>query len=224
MWTNLNIGAPPDQLFIWASRSFPMQTYIAAPLADASNEVSRITELTVRKHASPRLAKALEGFQKAEGQNGLSWQGFPFFGPFLQSVKANNGSFVLGGFFLFEHPLNELSAAVLMDISARTNLVYYDRELSGQRLDQWLHLGQAIRFASGNAQLPSDCPALTWFKAVIPRFGPCGTEITQTGPSRLSFARKSKVGFTAVELHFLADWLESPDFPRGIHTLSAPAE
>jgi hypothetical protein len=29
------------------------------------------------------------------------------------------------------------------------------------------------------------------------------------------------LGLTAIELEWLADWLESPEFPRGLHTLSA---
>jgi hypothetical protein len=224
IWADLKSGSPPDQLFIWAPQGFPMETYFAAPLADASNQVSRITQLTLEKHASPRLAKALEGFQKAQGYNGLSWRGFPFFGPFLQSIKTNDGNFVLGGFFHFDPPQNKLSVGTVNDILGRTNLVYYDRELAGSRIEQWLYLGQAIRFASGGSQLPSDSPWLVWFKAVVPRFGPCGTEITQTGPGALSLARKSKVGFTAVELHLLADWLESAEFPCGIYSSSPPAE
>jgi hypothetical protein len=50
------------------------------------------------------------------------------------------------------------------------------------------------------------------------------TLVTQTGPAQLSFARQSTVGFTALELHLLGDWLESPDFPRGLHTFRAPSE
>jgi len=40
----------------------------------------------------------------------------------------------------------------------------------------------------------------------------------------LTFARKSTLGFTALELHLLADWLESPRFPHGLHTFPAPPD
>ena len=56
---------------------------------------------------------------------------------------------------------------------------------------------------------------MAWLKAVAPKLGNCATAVTQTGPDQLSFVRRSTVGFTAVELHALADWLESPQFPRG---------
>ena len=35
-------------------------------------------------------------------------------------------------------------------------------------------------------------------------------------------ARKARMEFPDLELHLLADWLESPEFPRGLHTFSTP--
>jgi hypothetical protein len=48
--------------------------------------------------------------------------------------------------------------------------------------------------------------------------------VVQADSGRLVFTRTSTVGFTALELHLLADWMESPQFPRGLHTLLAPPE
>src|SRR5207249_9063938 len=43
-WQDLNIGPPPNQACVWALQS-PMQAYIAAPSPDASNKVSKVTDL-----------------------------------------------------------------------------------------------------------------------------------------------------------------------------------
>ena len=69
---------------------------------------------------------------------------------------------------------------------------------------------------------------MAWFRAAASKLGNCVTTITKTGPDQLSFARTSSAGFTAVEFNLLADWLESPQFPRGLHTFlpspDAPAQ
>jgi hypothetical protein len=59
--------------------------------------------------------------------------------------------------------------------------------------------------------------------ALSPHLGNSTTEVHLASPTQLSFVRTSTVGFTGFELEFVADWLESPDFPRGLHTLNAPA-
>ena len=69
-------------------------------------------------------------------------------------------------------------------------------------------------------QLPP--AAALWLKNLEPMLGDSTTLVTQTGPEQLGFTRNSTVGLTALELHLLADWLESPQFPRGLHTFPAP--
>jgi hypothetical protein len=103
--------------------------------------------------------------------------------------------------------------------------MYFDWEATGQRIEPWLDIGQVARSILRHPQMPIDSAAISWLGAVKPRLGESTTEILQVGTNRLSFNRSSTVGFTAIELHVLADWLESPEFPRGTHTLSTrPAE
>jgi hypothetical protein len=224
-WTRLQAGPPPDQLYIWALRSFPMQTYFAAPLPDASNAVSRIRDWVIERNIPAVLKNPWASFEKSKTFNGISWRGFPFFSPFLQSVTTNRDSFVFGGFFVPDPAAGlcppELSEAIL----SNPNLVYYDWDLTGPRVEQLIQLGQGIRLVTGAPQLPGDSVSFAWLKALIPRIDVCGTRILQTGPARMSFSRKSTLGLSATELHLLADWLESPEFPRGLYSSSPqPAE
>jgi hypothetical protein len=65
---------------------------------------------------------------------------------------------------------------------------------------------------------------LEWLLALETRLGNCVTIVTRTGPAQLTLRRGSSLGFTAAELDWLADWLESPQFPRGLNTfLGEPA-
>ena len=49
-WQNLQVGAPPNQLFCWAQPgTVPFMTYFAAPLPDASNRVYSVGERLLRE-------------------------------------------------------------------------------------------------------------------------------------------------------------------------------
>ena len=69
-----------------------------------------------------------------------------------------------------------------------------------------------------------DNAGLAWLVALLPRLtnSVAVTSIELSSPTRLSFARSSALGFTGAELQVLADWLESLQFPRGLHTFTAP--
>jgi hypothetical protein len=54
------------------------------------------------------------------------------------------------------------------------------------------------------------------------KVGNSWTVFSKTGPSQLSFSRSSGIGLTALEMQLLADWLQSPTFPRGLNTFASP--
>jgi hypothetical protein len=223
-WKRLQIGPPPDQVCFWAVRGLQMQSYFAAPLADASNEVDRFTDWVLQNQSRWYVTNDLARFVRPKTYNGLDWKGLPYMKPFVCSTIGNDQDFVYGGGFP-NSSIYVLSAEWLQRVLARTNLVYYDTELTGPRIQQWLYMSQFARVILHKAQLPSQSAGLLWLKTVGPGFGKSVTVITRSGPNQLAFTRKSSVGFTAVELNLLADWLESPQFPIGLHSLYvSPAE
>jgi hypothetical protein len=155
--------------------------------------------------------------------------------PFFKFVNTANGGVDFGGLLpdttpgtntqdnLYQRP----SRSRLFDqMSAQTNLVYYDWELTATRIEPCLYLGQVSRVVSRHAELPLESASAKWLRAIEPRLGDCTTMIACTGTNQLSFFRKSTVGFTGAELQLLADWFESPQFPRGLYSLltSPPAQ
>jgi hypothetical protein len=220
-WTNLQIGPSPDQLCCWALRGFPMQSYFAAPLADASNAVDRLTDWVLQKEKVWFATNTLARFERSKTFNGLDWKGAPFMTPFLRSITVSNQNFVYGG-GLVSPTASPMSLNALQATLNRTDLVYHDSEATGMRIDQWLYISQFARYVLLKDQLPPDSAGVLWLKAISPKLGDSVTEITQTGPNQLSFTRQSDIGFTALELNLLADWLESPQFPYGLHSLLTP--
>jgi hypothetical protein len=77
---------------------------------------------------------------------------------------------------------------------------------------------QLVRFALHVAQVPPKSASFAWLRALEPKLGNCVTAVKRTGPAQLSVVRRSGVGLTSAELDWLADWLESPQFPHGLNT------
>jgi hypothetical protein len=224
-WNDLHIGSPPNQAYLWALQGLPVLTFFAAPHPDASNQVSRLSDLALQKCSPWFATNPLAAFQKAKDLNGLQWKGFPYIYPFLKSITLENHSFVFAGLFPPPGATNSSSSIppdLLNHLENQKNLVAYGWELTAPRVQGWIPIGQTLRLVAQRAQLPPLSAALTWLRAASPKLWPSVTEVTQTAPGQLSLKRRSSLGLTAVELHLLADWLESPQFPHGLHTLLAP--
>jgi hypothetical protein len=223
-WSDLQLSAPPNQFYFWALQGIPFQTYFAAPRPDASNQVSRLSDFLMLK-GNPWLATNGTGnFARSAGSDGVTLTGLPFMALSFQSVASDGGAFIFGGLFPSPGTNQPPPAALLVTVSSWTNLVFYDWEITQPRVTAWISILQILRLVSHKAQLPPDSAGMAWLTAAAPRLGNCVTVVTKTGPGQLSFLRQSGAGLTALELHLLADWLESPRFPRGLHTFLAPSD
>jgi hypothetical protein len=100
----------------------------------------------------------------------------------------------------------------------RPNVIGYDWELSGRRIASDYYLGQLLRTACRSALLPPESVGSIWLHALANRLNASATIISFSDPSQLALIRKSTLGFNAVELHALVDWLESSDFPLKSYT------
>lgn len=230
-WNDLQIGAPPNQIFFWAPDGIGMQILAGVPMLDAANQVRGLSEVVVRR-VNPWLSlHGVGAFEQAPDGNGIMWKGLSLIAPSARAV--DQGRLALAALLprlvpgtntqadLYERPsLDEL----FQELSAGTNLVAFDWELTGPRVESCLYVGQALRVAFRRPQLPLQSTAAAWLYAIKPRLGNCTTAIHRTGTNQLSFDRKSSIGLTGAELNLLADWLESPQFPRGLYTLLAPAD
>jgi hypothetical protein len=221
-WRNLEVGQVPNQIFIWSYAGQPMFTYFAAQVPDPSDLVAQVSQRLLRNGQSWKDDKLLIGFKRSTEHDGVEWQGLPYLYPFLRSIETNGSDHVLGGAFSYTPPSEPIKPEFYEEALSPTNLVFYGWEHTGQRLGHWLFIGQFIRFVSGKAQLPNESAAVRWIQAARTNLADSVTRIHQDSPNQLTLTRSSSVGFTAFELHVLMDWLESPEFPRGLHTVTAP--
>jgi hypothetical protein len=222
-WSDLFPGAPPDQLFFWAENGLPFLSFCAARLPGASNQVHQFAERLIPR-ANPWLATNSQGeLERSTNSNGLVWRDLPLMEPWLQSVPGDPDDLASGG-LAQDISTNRAPPELFLQVTGPTNLVAYDWELTGTRVMQWLYFGQFFRLFLHHAQVPPRSAAVAWLQSLEFKLGNCATTVMRTGPAQLSVQRQSSLGFSAVELHLLADWLESPQFPRGLYTFRGPPE
>jgi hypothetical protein len=218
--TNLWLGPPPDQLCCWGQPGLNMLSYFAAPCPDASNAVDRLADYVLKNQNHWYDTNFLARFQKSTNYDGLEWRGLPYMTPFLRSITVRHQGFIFAGGFP-NSTIYSITAQQLQNNLDPTNLVYFDSEITGFRVQHWTYMGQFARVVLGRPQLPSQCAGLLWLKSITPKLGRSVTQVTRVSPDQLAFTRQSSSGFTGVELNLLADWLESPSFPIGLHTTAS---
>ena len=223
LFQQFQVEPVPDQFCAWASGPTPLLTFAATPM---TNGAALLEVLGPRAAAelNPWITNnALGVLEFSKQAAGLAWEGIPMFTPVIEATANPVGSFLVVGVGSKPTAAGKPAPPELFSqLMARPNLVYYDWEISQAKLAHWVFLGQTARLVFQLPQMPPESAAFAFLLAAAPKLGNTGTEIIQDGPARLSFVRNSHSGFTGAELHLLADWLESPAFPHGLHSSLAP--
>ncbi|HYG35434.1 MAG TPA: hypothetical protein VEC99_11650, partial [Clostridia bacterium] len=224
-WQTLNSGDAPNQIFLWAMDGMPFLSYCAAPLKNASNVVAAISErLLTSGNAWLSTNEGIGRFELSTNGNRTVWRDLPLSSPYLEAAVDEGREFVTGGLVPVVMTGRPAPIELMKEILTRTNLFYYDWEITGLRIEQLLYSVQMFRLACHKAQVPASSVSVAWLRALEQKLGNCGTVVTRTSPNQLSLVRNSTIGLSAAELHLLVDWLESPDFPRGLNTFRAPPD
>lgn len=224
LWQGLELGDPPDQIYGWGQLGVPLQTFLSAPFPHASNRVERATEALLQEGSSWLATNGMGHLERLPQQGGFGWTGIPFLALQVIPVATPDGDFLTCGLSPNINTNLPPPAELIRTILAWTNLVYYQWEVTQPRVEAWIYISQVFRLIFKKAQLPRDSTGLTWLKAAAPKLGNSISVATVSGPSRIAFVRESSIGFTSVEMQLLVDWLESPQFPCGIHTFLAPPD
>jgi hypothetical protein len=202
------------------------QSYAAWPVADSTNTLRRLADQATNAF-NPDLEKLMAGkLQWRDDRNALVWSALaPMIVPQLEVATETNGQYLLASFFPLDTDAKPAPAALFRQFLGRTNLVYYDWEGTGPRLDQWRLLASALpifpRFVIQSDEVPAaNKPASTppakspilieenWLVGLKPMlFKNTITEITRVAPDELSVIRKSPLGVTALELVVFSHWL-----------------
>ena len=215
----INAAPLPGQLFLWATDQIPYPSTVAMPMRNGTNYLERIQSALVA-YLNGKLAGKMFKPEAAWTNEQVVITGLPFFGPYLRAQREAQGDYLMGGLMPDVATRKPAPAELFSEIRTRTNLVYYHWELTGTALKKWRSYTSLYRVILKLNPVDVESPAGKWIEAAWSKLGNCGTVVTMTGPNELTLVRNSPVGFSALEMTFLAKWLDAPGFPWS----SEPAE
>jgi hypothetical protein len=204
------ISPVPNQMFVWAMGQLPFRTFAAVPVPDGKKALQEFEQkMSANAGWQSHLMKPVTMVMTNDQ---ISWRGIPYISPNLRVLHEPTGDFLFAEVFpnsIRSMPLPPEFFATL----DRTNLVYYDWEITGERLTLLPQLTQLALMFTQHKQLAAQTAAARWLYRAGPTLGVTVTKVTQTAPNELTFTRQAPGGLTAIELTALANWLEATNFP-----------
>jgi hypothetical protein len=159
------------------------------------------------KHPNIYLGHA----QFASNRTAAILRGLPVVVPFVEAAPAPYSGFAVAGLFPVTGGTNPAPAELFEQLNKK-NLVFYDWEITEDRLKQLRPISQLVQIVGSPDALRPDAPSGRWIDAIVSKLGNTVTEGTLEGDRRIRFVRQSHVGLNALELIVLAHWLDPNDF------------
>lgn len=207
----LKLSPVPNQVYLWGQAYMPYQIQAAAQVGNPQNFISQFAKVLL-----PRINTNL--YEHAVGQiqgttNRLVWIGLPILYPYL--TPGRDAEFVHAGILPVATPVtNPPPAELIRQFAGRTNLIFYDWEVTPARLAQLRELAYLTAVFATIPRMPTNSVTAKWLDAIEPKLGNSVTEISVMSPKELSLVRTSQLGLNGPELLTVAYWLSSANFPN----------
>jgi hypothetical protein len=143
----------------------------------------------------------------------IVWSDMLFVQPFLRATEHDGQQFLYGGNFPAPSKHVPVPDELFNQFRGRTNLVYYDWEITRERLIHAKQFYQLACLVTGRSLPATTTASKRWLEAVIPKLSNTVTEVTRVGSQELSLVRRSHLGLTGFEIASLSTWIDSPGFP-----------
>jgi hypothetical protein len=131
----------------------------------------------------------------------------------LHPVKDGKDEYLMGGIFPLSPKHTPVPDELFAQVRGRTNLLYYDWEITEHRLNHGKQFYQLASILNSRRTPNTNTASKRWLSEIGSKLGNTATEISQAGPQELVLVRRSHVGFTGFELATLSLWLDTPGFP-----------
>lgn len=212
-FADLGLDRLPNQFTAWGLNNEQCRMNFAVPVANATNAMRQLS-LGV-----PRLM--LDSFTNLQGRflfgtnkyELLLAGGLPWITPSLNPAVNGTDQYLVGGLFPLAPKHSPVPDELFAQFRGRTNLVYYDWEITEPRLNHGRQFYQLASLINRRKTPSTNTASKRWLLDIGPKLGNTATEITQTSPQEFVLVRRSHVGFTGFELATLSLWLDHPGFP-----------
>ncbi len=211
----LQLKPTNNQFFAWSQGRTKFQSFFSVKVDDPKTEISN-------------LAKRIGDFKKP-GNDGekyignvihdpkkpsVTWGNVPLFAPYLTGANSDDKGYVVGGVFPPDPIKNPIPQQLLGEFINKKNLVYYNWEITGQRLEKWNLLIQfAAILSDRRGQLVNKTKGIAFITSLYPKLGNTITDAIFNS-NTLTITRKSHLGLSALEIALATRWLDNPRFPE----------
>jgi hypothetical protein len=205
-----------NQFYAWAVSGMPFLTYMVWPAVNVTNALEKLST-----EASAAFSDKLKQFNGTElrwlpERKRLVLSNLRVMAPTLEAVQDKTGEFLLLSLFPRLPENTPAPDELWKQINGRTNLVYYDWELTGPRMQDWRMLGRML--LTRWRESPDETEDVStvedkWVEEMGYFAGRTVTEITRVAPNELSVVRDAPLGFTGIEMYLLSDWLSTVGCP-----------
>jgi hypothetical protein len=212
-YQQLGISPAPNQVFAWAQSQIPFQTYLVWEWPDVTNTLRAIAP-KLTPLAKAHLPKISAGnIAHATNLARINWYGLPIWVPFM--APAPDPGFVVTGLMPTEGKRIPAPPELFAEVAGRTNIIFYDWEISQARLEDWRMTETFYRMVAGYESPATNSLSYQWLNDtnIASQLGNTVTEVTRVSPTELRVLRSSSAGLTGLELFRLVQWLDDPAFP-----------
>lgn len=210
----LGLDFIPNQLYFWGLSQTAFQIQGAAPVPNSAAAFKRIVEKWVPSFNPTLEAHSVGHLIVLTNRVGLVWRGLPLLVPYIDTVGSNGHEYLHGGIFPVAPSTNAAPPQLFAELTGRTNLVYYDWEITQARLAQIRSVAQLASVFLNIPPTSTNSSSFKWLEAIEPRLGNSITEVSMISSRELHFQRTSHAGLNGLELLGLATWLEGTNFPK----------
>ena len=210
-----------NQFCCWSERELAFQTYAAWPVPDGAGALKKI-----QRSFLPDLNSLLTGPREpkinwAPKTSEIVWPKSSVLVPSISSVHQKEGDYLLAKLFPLSESKQPAPASLWKQFEQADDLVYYDWEFTGPRLQQWRLLCEFLPVLPAAPAVsltqtklaPPFVVVDAWLGALTPFLGNTATELKRSAPNQFSFKRTTPFVFTSFELLWLSHWLT--DTPAG---------
>ena len=209
-----------NQFYGWSQDGNPFLVTVAVNCADAGKAIEGFGGKLSNHVNQEILPLGMTPSNISTNDGRFLWPGFPFIVPYIKPTKTSAGDFLVAGIFPLENNKKTPAPPELFEqVESRTNLVYYDWEITAIRTAQWQNTFQVFSMLTSEMRYNTKTPGQQWLTEVSPHLGNSVTEISVSSLRELTLVRSSHIGLTSVELVNLMEWVDEKRFPLAEYRL-----
>ncbi|HXI54233.1 MAG TPA: hypothetical protein VNH84_22125 [Candidatus Saccharimonadales bacterium] len=203
----------PNQYCAWGINHPQCRIFFGVPVIGNSTNIMKDVASQLPRFILATVTNVRGDFFYVSNRSELAWIDLQYMIPVVHADRMGLDDYLVGGTFPLSDKRTPPPDKLFEQVRGRTNLFYYDWEITQARLVHGKQFYQLLCGATGRHVPSTNTAVQRWIAAVGPKLTNTVTEITQAGPQELSLVRRSPIGFTGFELATLATFLDSPAFP-----------